>query len=87
MVPLLIDITILITNLMELMCNEIPNLGWGTGSGSNDLHQVHLELVNQSVCDELLNPNPEVEQPFDTDQMICAGNVENGGRDTCFICH
>ena len=26
-------------------------VGWGAGSGSNNLFQVHVELLNQSVCD------------------------------------
>ena len=40
-----------------------------------------MELVNQSVCDNLLNPYPH--HKFNQDVMICAGDVENGGRDTC----
>ena len=49
---------------------------------------MHLELVNQSVCDNLLNPaDPQLEHEFDQDRMICAGDVENGGRDTCPVGH
>ena len=57
---------------------SIPHLGWGDGSGSNDLYQVHLELVAQDVCDDAMNP-------YDQDKMICAGDVANGGRDTCQV--
>ena len=66
-----------------LFSYQIPCLGWGHGSGSNDLYQVHLNLVNQSMCDNLLNPYPGPYSQFDQDLMICAGDVENGGRDTC----
>ena len=55
--------------------------GWGRGSGSRDLHQVHVELVNQSVCADLLDTT----RAFNPDLMICAGNVEAGGRDTCSV--
>ena len=48
---------------------------------------MHLELVNQSVCDNLLNPNPQIDRKFDQDVMICAGDVENGGRDICYVGH
>ena len=56
----------------------IPYPGWGSGSGSTDLYQVHLELVAQSDCDNALDP-------YDEDVMICAGDVRNGGRDTCQV--
>ena len=56
-----------------------PYLGWGRGSGTNTLYQVHLELVNQSVCDTQLGGR------FDPELMICAGDVENGGRDACGV--
>ena len=49
------------------------------------MYQVHLELVNQSVCDTILNPNPDVQSEFDPELMVCAGDVENGGRDTCDV--
>ena len=42
------------------------------------MYQVHLELVAQSDCDNALDP-------YDEDVMICAGDVENGGRDTCQV--
>ena len=44
-----------------------------------------MELVNQSVCDNLLNPYPGLYHKFYQDVMICAGDVENGGRDTCLV--
>ena len=68
-----------------LFSYQIPCLGWGHGSGSNDLHQVHLQLVNQSVCHNLLNPNPKVKLIFHQDLMICAGDIENGGRGICKV--
>ena len=51
------------------------------------MYQVHLELVNQSVCDNLWNPSDDMEQLFDQELMICAGDVENGGRDSCQVGH
>ena len=68
-----------------LFSYQIPCLGWGLGSGSNDLYQVHLPLVNQSVCNNLLNPNHKVKLNFLQDLMICAGDVENGGISTCQV--
>ena len=59
--------------------------GWGDGSGSETLYQVHLEILNQTVCDTLLNPDPGVFYEFDPEVMICAGDVENGGRDACQV--
>ena len=56
----------------------IPYPGWGSGSGSTDLYQVHLELVAQSDCDSALDT-------YDEDVMICAGDVRSGGRDTCQV--
>ena len=56
----------------------MPHPGWGSGSRSDDLYQVHLESVAQDVCDELMNP-------YDRDSMICAGDVASGGRDTCQV--
>ena len=58
---------------------SIPSLGWGRGSGSNALYRVHLELLNQSVCDNNLSSN------FNQSLMICAGNLENGGRGACSV--
>ena len=47
-----------------------------------------MELVNQSVCDSLLNPSHDLYRgPFNPDLMICAGDVEDGGRDTCSVAH
>ena len=68
-----------------MFSHQIPCLGWGHGSGSNDLYQVHLELVNQGVCNNLLNSNPRVQGQFDQNLMICAGDAENGGKDTCQV--
>ena len=53
-------------------------VGWGTGSDSNDLYQVHLALVPQGTCDQEL-------RRYVNETMICAGDVENGGRDTCRV--
>ena len=68
-----------------MFSHQIQCLGWGRGSGSNDLYQVHMELVNQSVCDNLLIPNPRSQFEFYQDVMICAGDVENGGRSVCSV--
>ena len=61
------------------LCYQIAFLGWGRGSGSDDLYQVHLKLVNQNLCDTLLRPT------FDPNVMICAGDVLNGGRGICSV--
>ena len=53
-------------------------VGWGTGSNSNDLYQVYLGLVRQDTCDQELIL-------YVNETMICAGNVANGGRDTCQV--
>ena len=62
--------------------NSIIYSGWGLRSGSHDLYQVHLELVSQSVCNNYLNT---LAGTFDPQLMICAGDVENGGRGTCIV--
>ena len=41
--------------------------------------------MNQSVCDAILNPDPDLQHEFDPELMLCAGDVENGGRDTCDV--
>ena len=67
-----------------LFSYQIPCLGWGLGSGSNDLYQVRLKLVDRSRCEKLLDPPyPWVKHYFDQDLMICAG--ENGGRSACNV--
>ena len=43
---------------------------------------MHLELVNQSDCNNTLNSDGQEE--FD---MICAGDIKNGGRDVCQVCN
>ena len=58
----------------------IPSLGWGAGSGSRNLYQVHLELVEQSLCRRIYTF-----ARFDQDLQICAGDFQNGGRTTCFV--
>ena len=43
-----------------------------------------MELLNQSVCENVLNLEHETMTFFfDQDLMICAGDVENGGRSVC----
>ena len=68
-----------VNNLM--LAHSMPHLGWGDGSGSDNLYQVHLELLNQSVCDNLLGDRGD----FDPEVMICAGDAENGGRSPCHV--
>ena len=52
--------------------------GWGTGSNSDHLYQVHLEWVEQVVCQEILG------SAFVPEDMVCAGPI-NGGRSTCHV--
>ena len=61
----------------------ISSLGWGAGSGSRNLYQVHLELVEQSLCKRIYNFGGVTR--FDQDLQICAGDIQNGERDTCFV--
>ena len=44
-----------------------------------------MELLNQSDCSDLLNNDDRAE--FDPEIMICAGDIENGGRDACDVSH
>ena len=61
----------------------IPSSGWGAGSGSRKLHQVHLDLVKQSVCNRTFTFGAVT--LFDPDLQICAGDIQNGERDTCSV--
>ena len=54
-------------------------VGWGSGSFSLYLYQVHLEMLSQETCAREINE-------FVDETMICAGDVQNGGRDTCQVC-
>ena len=61
----------------------IPSSGWGDGSGSRNLYQVHLELVNR-ICNRIYTfGNVTI---VDTDLQICAGDIQNGERDICPVC-
>ena len=60
---------------------SIHHPGWGEGSESDNLYQVHLQLVNQSICNHFLQPF------FDEDLMISAGDAETGVRSTCRVGH
>ena len=77
----------IVSNNFFDMSNYNTCPGWGDGSGSATLYQVHLELLNQTVCDNLLNPTPGMFSKFNPELMICAGDVENGGRDVCQVGH
>ena len=64
----------------------ISHIGWGLGSCSDNLYQVHLELRNQSDCDSLLNDYfyfyPNI---FHPELIICAGDVVNSNRSVCSV--
>ena len=67
---------------------SINHSGWGYGSYSDNLYEVILELVDQRVCDSLLNSHdPSFPDIFNPELMICAGDVEIGGRSTCSVGH
>ena len=58
--------------------------GWGrlssSGSTPNILHVVTVPFISDSVCqDKYNNPPPGYPPAQLTDQMICAGNAEEGG--------
>ena len=67
--------------------HSIPCPGWGRGSGSSNLYQVHLEILNQSVCEQLYPETRNWDPIFDQDHMICTGDFENGGRGVCPVGH
>ena len=76
-------------NLSHFNCiliHSISYLGWGDGSGSNHLYQVHLELLNQSVCNDLLNSNNGTNfnsHPYD----MCRRCGQDGARTLCNVGH
>ncbi|CAH1799262.1 unnamed protein product [Owenia fusiformis] len=54
--------------------------GWGTteeeGSSSDKLKEVHVPIISRTTCN--LQYNGSI-----TDQMICAGELQEGGKDSC----
>ena len=54
--------------------------GWGhlesDGSAPNALHSVNVPFVPNTVCKEKYGNDL-------TDEMLCAGNIEDGGVDSC----
>ena len=62
----------------------IPSPGWGAGSGSRNLYQVHLELVEHSICNRIFTFGAVT--ILDQNFQICAGDIQNGERDTCPVC-
>ena len=69
------------STIAQLMANFVT--GWGDlsthGLSSNHLHQVYLEWVEQAVCEH------DMGSRFIPEDMICAGDVQHGGRDTCQV--
>lgn len=60
---------------------EATVVGWGYreewGPSSPHLEQVHVPIVSSEQCNQIYGTG-EV-----TERMICAGDVEQGGRDAC----
>ena len=54
-------------------------LRWRFGRGSEKLQEVQLPIVPQSQCGNLLGSS------FEEQTMVCAGNVTDGGIDTCQV--
>ena len=56
--------------------------GWGTtssqGSQPNVLHSVTVPGITNSQCDSKYGNNGPI-----TNEMLCAGNLQNGGVDSC----
>ena len=56
--------------------------GWGTlssgGSKPKELHHVTVPFVSQEVCSQSYDNVTDI-----TSNMICAGNIKNGGVDSC----
>ena len=65
--------------------NSISCPGWGDGSGSPNLYQVQMEILDQSVCENLYFSSNEWDPLFDRYLMICAGDLVNGGRGVCSV--
>jgi hypothetical protein len=63
--------------------------GWGDrsegGSDSpNRLHEVRVPRVADADCEAAYQPTaPGTDTGFYADDMVCAGNLVNGGKDTC----
>ncbi|CAF4862646.1 unnamed protein product [Pieris macdunnoughi] len=66
-------------------------VGWGTtssgGRPSEQLRDVDLKVINQNICAEryaALKKQPGFEDwPDITGTMLCAGVLDEGGKDTC----
>ncbi|XP_050354852.1 trypsin, alkaline C-like [Nymphalis io] len=63
----------------------VVHAGWGTtsqnGSSSSVLRDVTIFTVNNTVCAERYAAEPD--SPPVTENMICAGLLDIGGRDAC----
>ena len=46
-------------------------------SGSNGLHEVSVEVIPNLICEDLYKPW------IITKNMLCAGDVDLGGKDAC----
>ena len=46
-----------------------------------------MEILNQSVCENLYYSPHELDPVFDPYLMICAGDLVNGGRGVCSVGH
>ncbi|XP_075974366.1 trypsin CFT-1-like [Anticarsia gemmatalis] len=70
---------------------SITAVGWGrtttNGIPSEQLQHVDINIVNHSLCKEryaYLKTQPDfVDWPIITDGMMCAGNLDFGGKDAC----
>ncbi|MFC3914639.1 serine protease [Pseudaeromonas sharmana] len=62
----------------------LTTMGWGNTSTTGDsyptrLQEVEVPLVNQDICAQAYESNGTVV----TDNMLCAGYIETGGKDSC----
>lgn len=60
-------------------------IGWGIVDESNEeasnvLRETPVPLISNSKCSELYSNRRPI-----TDRMLCAGNVDKGGRDACQV--
>ncbi|KAJ8721468.1 hypothetical protein PYW07_002243 [Mythimna separata] len=79
------------TNYVLADGSSVTTLGWGATSEideyPNQLNHVHIYTINQELCAARyahLNSQPGFESwPNITDNMLCAGILDVGGKDAC----
>lgn len=65
--------------------------GWGTRELGNhnlpeNLHAVAVQVINQDACRAAYSTNPSRPNPISSN-MLCAGILSIGGKDSCQVCY